>query len=200
MVYLLGLYLITEKDGKTYPRSRILLSCAAYTLGFSIIYALLSSRGIDAGRFLISHINNLRIAAGVFIGVISLHFILAARMRSFVGLPGPITFGLFPLLLGIAFAIIYSPCVTPTYAKILQLAVVSETATRGGFLAWVYGLGMGLSFSVVGLFLILCLRNITPRYKLLVRNFSGAVLGILAIMNITGVMVYYKAFFLGLLV
>ena len=200
MVYILGLFLLTEEEGKVFPGSQLLLPSAAYTLGFSIVYALLSSRGIDAGRFLISNINNLRIFAGIFIAVISLHFFLAARIRSAIGLLRPITLGLFPLFLGLSFATIYSPCVTPTYARILQIAMVADTANQGGFLAWAYGLGMGLSFSVVGLLLVAGVRRMPPTYKPMVRNFSGVVLGVLALMNITGVMVYYKAFFLGLLV
>jgi cytochrome c-type biogenesis protein len=199
MVYLLGLFLLTEEEG-AFPGSQLLLPSAAYTLGFSIVYALLSSRGIDAGRFLISNINNLRILAGIFIAIISLHFFLAARISSTIGPLRPITLGVFPFILGLSFAIIYSPCVTPTYARILQIAIVAETANQGGFLAWAYGLGMGLSFSVVAMAIIFAVRNMPPTYKPLLRNFSAVVLGVLALMNMTGVMVYYKAFFLGLLV
>jgi len=200
MVYILGLYLTTEEDSRINAGVRLLLPPALYTLGFSVIYALLSSRSLDVGRLLISNINNLRIAAGFFIGLISLHFILAARFRIMNRRLWPITLTLGPLLLGISFAFIYSPCVTPTYAKILQISVASDTAMQGARLALIYGMGMGLSFSVVGLALILATRAMSASYKPLVRYFSGAVLGVLALMNITGVMVYYKAFFLGLLV
>jgi|TARA_B100002003_G_scaffold250298_2_gene289219 cytochrome c-type biogenesis protein len=200
MVYILGLYLTTDEDSRINPGVRLLLPPALYMIGFSIIYALLSARGISAGRLLMSNINNLRIAAGIFIGIISLHFVLAARLRDMNHLLWPIVLGLGPLLLGISFALIYSPCVTPTYAKILQMSVASETAGQGARLALIYGLGMGLSFSVVGLALIMIVRPMPAIYKPLLRNFSAAVLGVLALMNITGVMVYYKAFFLGLLV
>ena len=200
MFYLFGLYLTSESKGLAFPESRMLLPSVAYTLGFSIIYALLSSRGLEAGRFLISHINQLRIVAGIFIGIVSLHFILASRLRILKTVNRPLLLGFSPLLLCLSFAIIYSPCVTPTYAKILQIAVVAETAREGAFLAWFYGMGMGLSFSVVGLLLIFGIRRMRPNYKPWVKDFSGVMLGILALMNITGVMVYYKAFFLGLLV
>ncbi len=200
MLYILGLYLVSEEKGKQSAVVNMLLPSITYTLGFSIIYALLSARGIDAGRMLVSNINNLRIAAGVFIGIISLQFILALKLESFRSLLKPVSLGLFPPLLGVSFALIYSPCVTPTYASILQIAVQPETARQGATLAWGYGLGMGLSFSIVGMLLVYSIRNLSPDYKPILRNVSGVVLGILAIMNITGVMVYYKAFFLGLLV
>ncbi|MBT4522807.1 MAG: hypothetical protein HOC23_22640 [Halieaceae bacterium] len=200
MVYLVGLYLATEKSSTPSGRFHMLLPCIAYTLGFSIIYALLSARGLGTGRLLISHINNLRMVAGVFIALISLHFMLSVRIKSLAALPGIIARGLLPLLVGLSFAIIYSPCVTPIYAKILQIAVVTETATRGATLAWAYGVGMGLSFTVVGLLLVFSLRNMPFQYKARASYFCATVLGILALMNITGVMVYYKAFFLGLLV
>jgi cytochrome c-type biogenesis protein len=197
LAYLVGIRLIDDRKRGEWQE---LLSCAAYAIGFSVIYALLSSRGIDAGRVLLSHINGLRIAAGVVIGLISLHLIFGHSLSINGRLLRSIVYGGCALLLGLSFAVIYSPCVTPTYAKILQIGIDPQTAKQGAFLAWIYGLGMALSFSFVGMLLVLSLRYLSEKYRSVLRNICGAFLGVLALMNITGVMVYYKAFFLGFLV
>lgn len=57
-------------------------------------------------------------------------------------------------LLGFVFGVGWTPCVGPALGAILTLAVsVSSTAAslRGGILGFVYALGIGLPFVIVGL-------------------------------------------------
>ena len=52
-------------------------------------------------------------------------------------------------LLGVLFAVSWTPCVGPTLSVVLSLALTSGTAVRGAVLAFLYGLGLGIPFIIV---------------------------------------------------
>lgn len=53
-------------------------------------------------------------------------------------------------MLGVVFGVGWTPCIGPTLAVVLNLALTTGTATRGALLALVYALGLGLPFVVAG--------------------------------------------------
>jgi len=87
-------------------------------------------------------------------------------------------------------------------SKVLGIASIPEEAARGAVLALFYGFGLSLAFAVTGLVLTQLLTRVrsTANNPARTSMVCGLILGILAFMNITGLMTYYKAFVLGLLV
>jgi cytochrome c-type biogenesis protein len=55
-------------------------------------------------------------------------------------------------IVGAAFTIAWTPCLSPILGSVLTMAATSETAGRGALLLAVYSLGMGLPFLLIGLF------------------------------------------------
>ena len=77
-----------------------------------------------------------------FIGLLPLRFLYVERRpqirtgRSFIG----------NFLLGVSFALGWTPCIGPTLGATLLIASQAETAGRGALLLAVYSLGLGVPF------------------------------------------------------
>ena len=139
-----------------HPR-RVTLSTGAFVLGFTAMFVALGAGVAWFGSFLLANRRPLEIAAGVFVIVAAITFVglplpsLLSRERRLPlaalgggGLPGA-------ALVGVAFAIGWTPCVGPTLAAILTLSAGGGGAAEGAILLAAFSLGLGLPFLLFGL-------------------------------------------------
>ena len=203
MAYIVGLYFVgrTRQDKPDIKQWAVVPSLV-YVAGFTVLYSLLSSSGLLVRRYLSYNLGSLRLVAGIYLTLVSLYLIFPDRINVFRKITSPLALAGLSLLLGLSFAVVYSPCITPTLSSILGIANLPETATRGTVLAFFYGLGLSLAFAVTGLVLIQLLTRVQSAVNNPAKTsmVCGLILSILALLNITGLMTYYKAFVLGLLV
>ncbi len=203
IAFLLGLYLATlEQKPNASIRQWVVLPYAAYIVGFCVFYSLLIASGLTISRSILYHIGNLRVASGFIILFVGLYLVLLNRLPFLGKWHSPIVSSVLSLLIGITFAIIYSPCITPTLSEIMGLAAQRGTAIEGWFLAFFYGLGISIALGVtaIGLILLLRRRKIVRHHARLLIGIFGIIVLVPALLNITGQMHHYKAFFLGFLV
>lgn len=223
MVFILGLYFVgqTRKGRADFPGAPnepnvpsmsslvtqwtiqwTIVPSIIYVAGFSLLYALLSSSGLLVSRYLSYHLDTLRLIAGFYLLLVSLYLIFPDYLSGFKKINSSLVLAGISLLLGFSFAIVYSPCITPTLSEILGLVNHPGMVVHGAVLAFFYGLGLSFAFAVTGLILIELFKRmqIVTGNPAKTRIVCGLVLSILAILNITGLMIYYKAFVLGLLV
>ncbi len=181
---------------------RVILPALCFAVGFSIFYALSSVTGLRIGRILSYNSGVLRLVAGAWILAMCLFIVLRGRVAWIDRLDRPLLLGAASLILGTAFALVYSPCITPALSEILGMTVRPETAVRGGVLALFYSLGIDLGLGVTGVALILLLRRVgaVARNYRHAKDAGGVILGVLAVLNLSGQMTAYKAFVLGFLV
>jgi cytochrome c-type biogenesis protein len=138
-------------------RGRTLLGSFAFILGFSAVFVSFGALFGQFGDTLRTHQRPLEIAFGVVTIVLGFFFAgwwpssWLQRERRVHLLPRASVLG--ATLLGVFFAVGWTPCIGPTLAAIDGLAASSSgaTALRGSMLAFVYCLGLGLPFLVAAL-------------------------------------------------
>jgi cytochrome c-type biogenesis protein len=134
-------------------RRRVMLHAVAFVLGFSLVFVALGASFSAAGQFLLDYRNLIRQIGGALIVLFGLYiagvFKLAAmgRTMQFQLREKPAGY-LGSLLVGITFAIGWTPCVGPILGAVLSLAGTSETVQRGIGLLIAYSAGLGLPFLV----------------------------------------------------
>lgn len=201
VAFIVGIYLASQGQ-KADPEIRkwIIPPCITYTIGFIIFYSLLIASGLNISRPLISNIGSLRVLSGFIILLASLYIFLVNR-ASFLGrMHSPFLLSALSLLIGISFALIYSPCITPMLSDIMGIASQRNTAVEGWYLAFCYALGtcIALSGTTIALILFARRQETALRNANSIKNICAIMLLILAVMNLTGLMRHYKAFVLGL--
>ncbi|MEW5814550.1 MAG: cytochrome c biogenesis protein CcdA [Spirochaetota bacterium] len=145
-----------DLNEKKVSRLNIFFKTLFFVLGFSIIFITLgvifSSTGILLSK--VSQIVNL--AAGILVILLGVNFIFdiwktlnIEKRFHFSRSPSGI-FG--SILLGMAFAAGWTPCVGPILASILFLAGTGDKVLQGTLLLTVYSAGLGLPFLMGGLF------------------------------------------------
>lgn len=199
IAFIVGIYLATLGQNADAGIMRwVVPPCIAYGAGFTLFYSLLIASGLSFSRPLTGNIGSLRIVAGAVILLASLYIFLVNRLPSLGRMHRPPLLSILALLLGISFALMYSPCITPMLSDIMGLASQRATAVEGWVLAFFYGLGTTLALCMVAVALILFLGKIKSALRAIpVKNACGLILLALAFMNLTGLMRHYKAFVLG---
>ncbi len=203
MAYTASIYLVARRQAAdTGLRRRVTLPYFAYVAGFTGLYSLLIASGLGISRTLLYNIGDLRWLSGIVILLVGLYFLLVDHVAILERTHKPTLVSILSLLIGITFAIIYSPCITPTLSDIMGMAARPQTVSEGWALAVTYGLGLSLSFGLAGLVLILLLRRVefVKGHARLIKDICATIVLVPGVLNVTGLMTHYKAFFLGLLV
>jgi cytochrome c-type biogenesis protein len=158
LCYMAGVSLdqLTGNADETVARRTVLLSAIAFVLGFSTIFVALGATASAIGHFVASYSGILAAVGGAVIVVMGLHFLgafkiplLHRQLRLDIDSEaGPVG----SYLMGLAFAVGWTPCIGPVLGTILLVAGSEQTVTRGAGLLATYSLGLGLPFLVASFF------------------------------------------------
>jgi cytochrome c-type biogenesis protein len=171
-------------------------------VGFTVFYSLLIASGLGISRLLLYNVSDLRLISGIAILLAGLYILLVDRINLLRRNHSPLLLSALSLFIGISFALIYSPCITPTMSDIMGIASQPQTAVEGWRLALVYGTGICAAFGLTGVVLILLLKRsgFVIQNDRLIKNICGIIVLVPALLALTGLMRHYKAFVLGFLV
>jgi cytochrome c-type biogenesis protein len=157
LAYLAGTSLERLAEAEPEPRVRqeTILAALLFVAGFSTVFVALGAGASAIGAVMRYYSHELAIVAGVVIIVMGLHFlgltpIGLLHRQARLDMPKPV--GLWgAYLMGLCFAIGWTPCIGPILAAILAVAASEATVTKGAGLLAVYSLGLGVPFLIAAL-------------------------------------------------
>ena len=125
-----------------------------FTVGFSIVFIIFGAASTFLGQVLLQNSFELRVAAGLVIIILALHIIGIINIKFLnyerrIHTNSNVSF-YSPILIGMAFAFGWTPCIGPILGSILVLASTEESLNRGIFLLFSYSLGLAIPFILSG--------------------------------------------------
>ena len=131
-----------------------LIPIILFTVGFSIVFIIFGAASTFLGQIFLENSSELRIAAGLIIVILSLHLIGIINLK-FLNyekrIQTNINKSIFsPILIGMAFAFGWTPCIGPILGSILVLAATEESLSQGVLLLSFYSIGLAIPFILSG--------------------------------------------------
>src|SRR5215467_9446828 len=171
----------------------VLTNSVTFIVGFSITFVVLGASATWLGQLLVSWRQLLDKIAGLILIVFGVHVLGIVRINALyrdkrfhnVEKPRGVTGA---LVLGLAFAFGWTPCLGPILAGILAIASTKQTVTEGMMLLAVYSAGLGIPFLMTSL----ALNKFLSFYSRFKKHFhavemaSGALVIAVGVMMVTG--------------
>src|SRR5215213_5971587 len=134
-------------------RGRMLAGASLFVLGFAVVFVITGVVAGSAGRLLAQYREVITRVLGVLIIVLGLIFagLLPIGQRDLRPHRVPAVGVAAAPLVGMVFALGWTPCISPTLGVVVNLGFNEGTAARGGLLGFVYALGLGIPFILAGL-------------------------------------------------
>ena len=137
--------------GSAAPRSKVIAGSLLFVLGFTAVFVSLGVLAGTAGLLFVSQNPWVQVVLGLLVVVFGLAMIGQFKfLQRSIKLPFSPKLGLAGApLLGVVFALGWTPCIGPTLSAVLVLASDAGDPARGAILATVYSLGIGIPFVLI---------------------------------------------------
>lgn len=146
-------YVSGVTDGREKSRSRMTAGALLFVAGFSLVFLSVFVLAGTAGRFLLQYGDLMMRIGGVLIIVMGLVFIgqVTVLQRNVKPAWRPRTGLIGAPLLGVVFALGWTPCISPTLTAVGFLAGFGGDPGRAALIGLAYCIGLGIPFVLVAL-------------------------------------------------
>jgi cytochrome c-type biogenesis protein len=195
LTQLVGQSIYQASDNRQQASLRMVtfLHAATFVLGFTLAFVALGAVASSLGSFLQAHQILIRQIAGIMLVILGLYLIGILKLpflyqqKRFEFHPERPSYPA-SLLIGITFAIAWSPCIGPILGSILALAASTATLQKGVMLLLLYSLGLGIPFLLLGL----GLNQVSSILKKLKPYLGKIEIATGVLMIVVGIMVFFN--------
>ena len=171
-------------------RSRVLLGCFLFVLGFSVVFVSVGALFGALGQWLFEYSGVIQRVLGVVVIALGLMFggWIPGLQREWRIHQAP-KYGLWGApLLGLLFGLGWTPCIGPTLGAVQSLAFTEGTAARGALLSFAFCMGLGLPFLLAGLAFRKAAGTMgwVRRHYQLIMRLGGGMLVLVGVLLVTG--------------
>jgi cytochrome c-type biogenesis protein len=169
----------------------MLAGTSLFVLGFAAVFVITGVVAGSAGQLLAEYRDVITRVLGVLIIVLGLIFagVLPIGQRDLRIHRIPSVGVAAAPLVGVVFALGWTPCLSPTLGVVVNLGFNEGTAVRGGLLGFADALGLGIPFVIAGLAYAKMARTIAfirERQQLIMR-IGGVFMIIVGVLLVTGI-------------
>jgi cytochrome c-type biogenesis protein len=181
---------LTGADLETARRGRMLAGTFLFVLGFTFWFVVVGTTAGALGGWLYEYRETITTVLGLLTIAVGLVFLgIVPWLQRDVRLHRVPAVGLVAApLLGLLFAIGWTPCIGPTLTAVQSMAYTEATPGRGALLSVAYSLGLGLPFILLGLSYRRMLGAVgwVRRHQVWVTRAGGAMLVLVGLLLVTG--------------
>ncbi len=183
-----------ELSDDSRPLGQIMGTAFLFVLGFSAVFVVLGASASVLGQFLTQYRDLIEKVAGLAVIVFGVFMLGVIRIPGLYGearmnLARSRRFGRgAALVMGMAFAAGWTPCVGPILGAILTLAASTGSVAHGALLLFAYSLGLGVPFLLVALLFgsVRPLLGWLNRHSEIINKVAGATLVVIGVLIFTG--------------
>lgn len=188
-----GVSIEEMEEGGREQTMKLLRASLAFAIGFSLVFILLGlsaslvGKALGEHKFLLMRVSGaMMILFGLFLaGALRLPWLYRERRFHVFCKPA----GLFgAMVLGMAFAFGWTPCVGPILASVLALAGQDGSAAHGALLLTIYSFGLAVPFLLSALAFNRALRTFSwvKRHFTVINALAGGLLVVMGLLLLTG--------------
>lgn len=171
-------------------RPRVLLGSVLFVLGFSVLFISYGAAFGGLGQALLKYQDVITRVLGVLVIVMGLAFMgLVPWFQREWRSHRVSSLGLWTApVLGVLFGLGWTPCIGPTLAAVQTLAFTEASAARGALLSFVYCIGLGLPFILLGAMFtyMTSAMNWVKRHYAVIMRMGGGLLVVIGVLLVTG--------------
>jgi cytochrome c-type biogenesis protein len=186
---------IRAAELRSQVRRRVVFHSLAFITGFSIVFVSLGVSASFLGSLFLGYRSYIRVLGGIFILAVGVYLIGLFRLPALerylqFHLKDKPAGYLGSVLVGVTFAVAWTPCVGPILGAILALAGTAAEPDRGILLLATYAAGLGFPFflSAVAVNSFFQFSQLLRRYLQAIHAAGGVLLIIVGILLITDYM------------